>query len=334
MSGIDGLVGYFLALVLALCLSGCSTFFQNADEVLWREHDGNIYTQRYVKVEDRARMETNPEFFDLHEYAIFSSNVYHDDLNSPETNDIYDPNLTIEQACERVMADDKEMKLLPVPPHWEKISEKDIIAMPEKPENSYKTPGFGYNVWIKNKESAAPTVLIVFRGTDFDKFWDWYSNIRWVTRFIPWVWDQYDQVRDFIPKLTADIIEHYGEGKNIRFVAAGHSLGGGLAQQAAYASSNVNKVYAFDPSMVTGYYSVRPVSRRNENKAGVQTVRAYEHGEVLAYLRWFFRQLYTISAENPKIVEVRYNYQKGSIFAQHSIIKLACNLTKSYKEAN
>jgi hypothetical protein len=55
------------------------------------------------------------------------------------------------------------------------------------------------------------------------------------------------------------------------FCATGHSLRGGLAQQLAYAQRSVKDlpritmVYAFDPSPVTGFYSVDE-TLREKNK--------------------------------------------------------------------
>ena len=56
-----------------------------------------------------------------------------------------------------------------------------------------------------------------------------------------------------------------------QITAVGHSLGGGLAQLAAYSDPRIRRVYAFDPSMVTGYYSVDPLHRD-------QNVKGFAHG--------------------------------------------------------
>ena len=49
----------------------------------------------------------------------------------------------------------------------------------------------------------------------------------------------------------------------------------GLAQLAAYSDRRIRRVYAFDPSMVTGFYSVDPPNR-DRNVRGLGIERVYE----------------------------------------------------------
>ena len=103
--------------------------------------------------------------------------------------------------------------------------------------------------------------VVAFRGTVGGNKGDWESNFHWILRAFP-IYDQYDQVRDHV----GDFIGHiesdpcYRRGPT-QITAVGHSLGGGLAQLAAYSDPRIRRVYAFDPSMVTGYYSVDPSNR-------------------------------------------------------------------------
>ncbi len=98
-----------------------------------------------------------------------------------------------------------------------------------------------------------------------------------------------------------------------------------LAQQAAYVSRHVQRVFAFNSSFVTGHYSV-PKKKRRQNQAGMQTYRIYEHGEVLAYLRLAVKSVYPLSVKDPKIVELRYDVLEGHVVAQHSMRELALKL--------
>lgn len=160
-------------------------------------------------------------------------------------------------------------------------------------------------------------VAIVFRGTHEWK--DWWSNARWITRFIPTGWDQYSLVRRQIAGAVARARQRH---PNARMMTAGHSLGGGLAQQAAYAHSDIKQVVAFDPSPVTGFRSV-PEPARAVNQQGITIYRVYERGEILAYLRLFVRRVLPLSVVNPTITEVRFNLSQGDAVTQHSMVDLA-----------
>jgi pimeloyl-ACP methyl ester carboxylesterase len=160
-------------------------------------------------------------------------------------------------------------------------------------------------------------VVVVFRGTHELK--DWWSNARWVTRFIPIGWDQYDKVRREIPNVVARAGNRH---RSVRVMSAGHSLGGGLAQQAAYASPDIKQVYAFDPSPVTGFQSV-PQPARDNNRTGIVIDRVFERGEILAYIRTFLRRFVPLSLKDPSITEIRFSLRKGDPVTQHSMVDLA-----------
>ena len=131
---------------------------------------------------------------------------------------------------------------------------------------------------------------------------DWESNFHWILRDFP-IYDQYEQVRDHI----GDFIGHIERDPCYRagltqITAVGHSLGGGLAQLAAYSDRRIRRVYGFDPSMVTGFYSVNPPDR-DRIVQGLRIERVYEFGEVLAYGRLLHAALYPLSPCNPRVVQ-------------------------------
>jgi pimeloyl-ACP methyl ester carboxylesterase len=163
-------------------------------------------------------------------------------------------------------------------------------------------------------------VAVVFRGTNDLK--DWWSNLRWFTRFIPTGWDQYTYVRNNISSIV-DRAKH--RHHSVRMITVGHSLGGGLAQQAAYAHPEIKYVAAFDPSPVTGFRSV-PKAARDVNRKGIAIERVYERGEILSYLRKFVRWFVPLSLKDPEITEIRLNVTKGDPIKQHSMVKLARGL--------
>jgi pimeloyl-ACP methyl ester carboxylesterase len=120
--------------------------------------------------------------------------------------------------------------------------------------------------------------------------------------------------------------------------STGHSLGGGLAEQFAYAlpvnangTPRVTKVYAFDPSPVTGFLGVRRLIR-DENKIGLKMDRIYEWGEVLAIARSIASAVHKPPVMDPEVRQLRYNlfgddrFGLTNVVAGHSIQQLACRL--------
>jgi pimeloyl-ACP methyl ester carboxylesterase len=180
--------------------------------------------------------------------------------------------------------------------------------------------GLGVQIWAR-KGAKCPEAVIAFRGTVGGDKGDWESNFHWILRAFP-IYDQYDQVRDHV----GDFIVHLERDKCYRagwteIIAVGHSLGGGLAQLAAYSDSRIRRVYAFDPSMVTGYYSVDP-PHRDRNVQGLRMERVYEFGEVLAYGRLIMLHWIPLSPCNPRVVSVRFRVFQGAPIALHSLADL------------
>jgi pimeloyl-ACP methyl ester carboxylesterase len=163
--------------------------------------------------------------------------------------------------------------------------------------------------------------VIAFRGTVGGDKGDWESNFHWILRAFP-IYDQYEQVRDHV----GDFIGHIERDKCYRagsteIIAVGHSLGGGLAQLAAYSDRRIRRVYGFDPSMVTGFYSVDPPNR-DRNVQGLGIERVYELGEVLAYGRLIMLHAIPLSPCNPRVVSVRFRVFQGAPIALHSLTDL------------
>ena len=187
-------------------------------------------------------------------------------------------------------------------------------------------------VWEQRETNS---VVVSFGGTVFKSGKDWKSNLRW---FTPGHKDEYTYiVQVFGPAFLEEMKRRLAlpDGarlKNVSLYATGHSLGGGLAQQFAYSlplndiGLRVKHVYAFDPSPVTGFFSV-DTKTRDVNRLGLLVDRIYERGEILALVRSLTSFFWKPSAVNAEIRGVRYNlFYTPNPFAGHSMVNLSCQL--------
>ncbi|MEM7246843.1 MAG: hypothetical protein AAF533_15935 [Acidobacteriota bacterium] len=214
-------------------------------------------------------------------------------------------------------------------PGWSR--RKDCEVEPQRRKWTYNVSGLHYEVWASDDGHRA---AIVYRGTNPDEAGDWFANARWATRFIPRVQDQYLQAASVLDQVLAKIKESCGE--SVRITVAGHSLGGGLAQHAAYRSTELNTVYAFHPSPVTGYYSV-PRAQRDRARRGTRIFRMHERGEVLTYPRLITKATQRIQPRpnrDPLVVEIRFKFQsEGHLIELHDMKSFALEVSRRQTEA-
>ncbi len=213
---------------------------------------------------------------------------------------------------------------------WEQWS---IDFASEKAEQYAQNHHLRVHVFARRRAERLE-VAVAFGGTDPRNIFDWLSNFRWL---IPFHDDEYTVVvKDFVGAFQAELgrrIKAAGlSPDDVIVFSTGHSLGGGLAQQFAYAAKRtatdlaVSQVFAFDPSPVTGFYSVRKAVR-DVNRRGLLIDRPFERHEILSYLRWLTALIVPPSARNPAICGFRYNLlSTWNLIASHSIPKLAAAL--------
>ena len=220
----------------------------------------------------------------------------------------------------------------PLPPltaagwtHWRTFPDDELLA-------KIKKSHLRVQVWERDEPAA---VAVTFGGTVFNNDADWRANLRW---FLPGrKGDEYTEVVQTIAPAFDLEFKRRAQGMDagrlsrLEIYSTGHSLGGGLAQQFAYSLPHnclkrVKQVYAFDPSPVTGFFSVAK-QLRDENKKGLLIDRVYERGEILALLRSLTSFFYKPSAVNAAIRGVRYNlFRAWNPIAAHSIDELATKL--------
>jgi pimeloyl-ACP methyl ester carboxylesterase len=204
----------------------------------------------------------------------------------------------------------------------------DIAELPECDDDV----GTFFRVWVKAHTDHTEAV-IVFRGTK-GVAQDWITgNLRWFTKFLPGD-DQYDRSRHLAGLAIARLkqtVPATANGHKLRIYTAGHSLGGGLAQNVLYAYPiDVIQAYTFNSSPVTGFdddANDRETKRSSCNcrtqELGIEArvFRIYETDEVLSWLRFPLKFAVPL---NRHIQEIRFNFGNG-----HSMSGLAKDMADS-----
>ena len=300
----------------AAFIGGCSSWFQPTNKVLVREPGDRLYSDP-VDVEEEAKNHW--------EFALLSLAAYSKiDSESDDTQKIIGTQQTTPLG-------DEIASCLKSP--TSKLRDAGWTYWPDFPDAQLKDDLVRSNlrveVWERN---SPPAVAVAFGGTVFTSKADWMANLRW---FIPHNQDEYTEL---VKRIVPAFLTRYHQlcensvSEQPPIYSTGHSLGGGLAQEFAYAlpmkpgDPKVVKVFAFDPSPVTGYYSVAP-EIRERGKDGLRIDRIFERGEVLASVRSALALIYPPSTSNPTVRAVRYNFEGiTNPVTAHSIPKLACAL--------
>ncbi|HKT25235.1 MAG TPA: hypothetical protein VJR04_11565 [Terriglobales bacterium] len=194
-------------------------------------------------------------------------------------------------------------------------------------------------VWWHVEEKK---IAVAFGGTVFTNIKDWKANLRW---FFPHQDDEYTViVKTFGRAFEQEYAEKVHEAgwppvEHVHLFSTGHSLGGGLAQEFAYslpityAVPRVEKVYAIDPSPVTGFYSVRK-SVREVNVQQLDIDRIFERGEILAFLRSIVSLFVPPRRRSPTIRQIRYNlFPTWNPITGHSIAEFAFKLDGQLRDS-
>ena len=193
--------------------------------------------------------------------------------------------------------------------------------------------GLFYDTYIREphdqeKQTHPVLVVIAFRGTENTRLqWgsDWMDNILSATGIAP---RQYVSAIDRLKVTMAALAElkekRAALGQNLEIYAAGHSLGGGLAQQAAYLYEEITAVFAFNSSPVTNWTQLVLWDEGRHIKNPDPTVfRVEQQGEFLDYVRFV-----TTRATSRMLgrTDIEFNFGAAGPFKGHSIAALSCHL--------
>jgi len=194
--------------------------------------------------------------------------------------------------------------------------------------------GLGVHFWKRHahvRGGRCSEVVIAFRGTTglFDG--SMASNLNPLApvlilfRIMQPNADYYFQVRTNIDNWVKTLEEVSCVGARTKFVAVGHSLGGGLAQHAAYQNPRISKVYTFNTSPVTAWSSVDQ-RRRDVNVKGLEVDHVVEQGEGLAAVRLVPGLIWGRRTCDPQERTIHFDASSGGPGSEHKIWPLAQRL--------
>ncbi|MGR3504598.1 MAG: DUF6792 domain-containing protein [Paracoccaceae bacterium] len=167
--------------------------------------------------------------------------------------------------------------------------------------------------------------VIVFRGTEGPSLRDWSANLSNVTGIEPL---QYRRALQELEKLFEEFQKPQYEGLSI--YAAGHSLGGGLAQQAGYRFSQIKAVYAFNSSPVTNW-SWMALNNNEITQDWPVIYRLFHTGEALDPLRSAATAITTTRFNR---YDIGIQLQEKSRIGGHAMDVIACGLAKIVAQSN
>jgi len=182
--------------------------------------------------------------------------------------------------------------------------------------------GLYYETYVhENAQGQLDEAVIAFRGTENrpgQTYRDWRSNLAAFFGFEP---TQYSVARQRMPSLINELDKVLGPTGQL-FVT-GHSLGGGLAQQAGYMSKRVKEVYTFNTSPVTNWSKLRLHGQIEQNYPVIH--RVYHGGEILEKLRFVAT---TATSARFGRHDLGLQLESRSNFAGHSMQMMACTFAE------
>ena len=197
----------------------------------------------------------------------------------------------------------------------------------------FEKSGLYYETYIYEDDGGKiEEAVISFRGTEnrlSQFFSDWGTDIAAIFGFEP---KEYELARKQIPLVIKKLLARFDEdGREIKIYATGHSLGGGLAQQAGYLSRDIKEVFTFNTSPVTNWSQLRLLGAVKNGYPIIH--RVYHGGEFLEKIR-FISTSFTPARYGRHDIGLQFVGESRSNFGGHSMKIIACNFAEIISSDN
>lgn len=341
-----------LAILSAVYLTACSTVAQRENQVMIKYAKPGSLTPTSILADSRSLLRgyVKPPgvplelYRDVPEMATLAGYVYRGSTEikscpaSPPLTFSSVPALRVDIPDRLIRpreGENEEAASLPLYAQKALGLNKPYSVLSESPD--LLASGLTYEVWQRDAEDNIRDYAVVFRGTNLRSKGDWCANLRPFGLCRDQA-SQFDQVRALTPALLREIKSRAkADGKTANVIAVGHSLGGALAQKAAYTSDDIDLVFAFNASPVLGYLDDDEVTGNLTGRNGLTIFRIFEAGEILAPVRAVINSIKPLSSEDPQIVIMRYSLHSGlypfvGLIENHNMVELACGLREVEQE--
>ena len=294
-------------------LSGCGaavTLYASQDKF-----DATNSTQRVNDIEDQFLVDAAHRFGLM---ALFAEVVYRRDFKDAEKDG---------KGCrylEGKQASEYELKFgMPQGDAGRGAWKRWVpAAVPGAGQPCVDEAGLYYETYVHEDAAGKLTeAVIAFRGTENRSgqyLYDWSANMVAALGFEP---TQHALVREQVPPLVDRLVARFkADGTVPRIFATGHSLGGGLAQEAGYLRPEIKEVFTFNTSPVTNWSYLR--THGAVKNAYPIFYRVYHGGEFLETPR-FISTSFTSARFGRHDIGLQFTERKS--VSGHSMSIIACN---------
>ena len=269
-----------LLLIVVAVLAGCGTIRTYYASLEMHDEDNPARNSRPLK--DRYAIEIAQRFGLM---ALFSTVAYRNDLDDLRESHGIESDCNYKDnwgfGMPQVEGNGRWMRLQSIPAT--SVLDTSVGCLDDRKR------GLFYETYVyRSGDGMFEEAVIVYRGTENvsgQLLSDWSANLSAFLGFEP---EQYKIARQNLPKII-DTLKRLNQGKHgareVQIFVTGHSLGGGLAQQAGYLSPDVLEVFTFNTSPVTNWSSLRLDHQIANNYPVI--FRLYHIGEALDPVRTF-----------------------------------------------